>query len=182
MTFFIQFFPELIREGHLFILQTPLFRVRNKQQTIYCYSDAEREEAIGLLGKNPEITRVKGLGEISPQEFKAFIGEGMRLDRVRLEDSHKVKDLLSFYMGKNTRERQEYILNILRVELDPVMDKSNGATLIYAYHSQGKTADSHRLHHGRQRPLGEQPPSAAAGRPPGGSRYGGTLCGLLHGP
>ena len=122
MTFFIQFFPELIREGHLFILQTPLFRVRNKQQTIYCYSDAEREEAIGLLGKNPEITRFKGLGEISPQEFKAFIGEGMRLDRVRLEDSHKVKDLLSFYMGKNTRERQEYILNNLRVELDPVMD------------------------------------------------------------
>ncbi len=122
MTFFIQFFPELIREGHLFILQTPLFRVRNKQQTIYCYSDAEREEAISLLGKNPEITRFKGLGEISPQEFKAFIGEGMRLDRVRLEDSHKVKDLLSFYMGKNTRERQEYILNNLRVELDPVMD------------------------------------------------------------
>lgn len=122
MTFFIQFFPELIREGHLFILQTPLFRVRNKQQTIYCYSDAEREEAISLLGKNPEITRFKGLGEISPQEFKAFIGEGMRLDRVRLEDSHRVKDLLSFYMGKNTRERQEYILNNLRVELDPVMD------------------------------------------------------------
>ena len=122
MTFFIQFFPELIREGHLFILQTPLFRVRNKQQTIYCYSDAEREAAIALLGKNPEITRFKGLGEISPQEFKAFIGEGMRLDRVRLEDSHKVKDLLSFYMGKNTRERQEYILKNLRVELDPVMD------------------------------------------------------------
>jgi len=104
------------------VLQTPLFRVRNKQQTIYCYSDAEREEAISLLGKNPEITRFKGLGEISPQEFKAFIGEGMRLDRVRLEDSHKVKDLLSFYMGKNTRERQEYILKNLRVELDPVMD------------------------------------------------------------
>ena len=122
MTFFIQFFPELIREGHLFILQTPLFRVRNKQQTIYCYSDAEREAAIALLGKNPEITRFKGLGEISPQEFKAFIGEGMRLDRVRLEDSHKVKDLLSFYMVKNTRERQEYILKNLRVELDPVMD------------------------------------------------------------
>ena len=122
ITFFLQFFPDLIKKGHVYILQTPLFRVRNKQQTIYCYSDAEREEAIGLLGKNPEITRFKGLGEISPQEFKAFIGEGMRLDRVRLEDSHKVKDLLSFYMGKNTRERQEYILNNLRVELDPVMD------------------------------------------------------------
>ena len=122
MTFFIQFFPELIREGHLFILQTPLFRVRNKQQTIYCYSDSEREAAIALLGKNPEITRFKGLGEISPDEFKAFIGEGMRLDRVRLEDSHKVKELLAFYMGKNTRERQEYILENLRVELDPVMD------------------------------------------------------------
>lgn len=122
MTFFIQFFPELIREGHLFILQTPLFRVRNKQETIYCYSDTEREAAIAKLGKNPEITRFKGLGEISPQEFKAFIGEGMRLDRVRLEDSHKIKDLLAFYMGKNTRERQEYILENLRIEQDPVND------------------------------------------------------------
>ena len=95
--------------------------MRNKQQTIYCYSDAEREEAISLLGKTRKLPGSKAW-EKSPQEFKAFIGEGMRLDRVRLEDSHKVKDLLSFYMGKNTRERQEYILNNLRVELDPVMD------------------------------------------------------------
>lgn len=121
LTFFLQFFPELIREGHLFILQTPLFRVRNKQKTIYCYSDTERDAAIAQLDKNPEITRFKGLGEISPKEFKAFIGEDIRLDRVRMEDSHKIKDLLAFYMGKNTRERQEYILENLRVELDPAM-------------------------------------------------------------
>ncbi len=122
MTFFIQFFPELIREGHLFILQTPLFRVRNKKETIYCYSDAERENAIAKLGKNPEITRFKGLGEISSNEFKAFIGEKMRLDRVRMEDSHKVKEMLAFYMGNNTPERQDYILRNLRIELDRVTD------------------------------------------------------------
>lgn len=100
MTFFIQFFPELIREGHLFILQTPLFRVR-KQTANHLLLLGRREGGSHQpAGENPEITRFKGLGEISPQEFKAFIGEGMRLDRVRLEDSHKVKDLLSFYMGK----------------------------------------------------------------------------------
>ena len=120
LTFFIQFFPELIREGHLFILQTPLFRVRNKQKTFYCYSEDEKNQAISELGKNPEITRFKGLGEISPREFKEFIGDGIRLDKVRLDDSHKIKDLLAFYMGKNTKERQDYILDHLRVELDPI--------------------------------------------------------------
>lgn len=120
LTFFIQFFPELLREGHLYILQTPLFRVRNKQKTFYCYSDEEREAAMAACGKNPEITRFKGLGEISPDEFKGFIGEDIRLDKVRLEDNHKIKDMLTFYMGKNTPDRQEYIVDNLRVELDPV--------------------------------------------------------------
>lgn len=120
LTFFIQFFPELIREGHLYILQTPLFRVRNKQKTFYCYSDQERLDAIAACGKNPEITRFKGLGEISPSEFKNFIGETIRLDRVRLEDSHKIKDMLSFYMGKNTQDRQDFIVSHLRVESDAV--------------------------------------------------------------
>ena len=120
LTFFIQFFPELIREGHLYILQTPLFRVRNKQKTFYCYSDQEREEAIKACGKNPEITRFKGLGEISPGEFKNFIGETIRLDRVRLEDSHKIKEMLAFYMGKNTPDRQDFIVSHLRIESDPV--------------------------------------------------------------
>ncbi|MEG1938425.1 MAG: type IIA DNA topoisomerase subunit B, partial [Akkermansia sp.] len=120
LTFFIQFFPELLREGHLYILQTPLFRVRNKQKTFYCYSDAEREAAVAACGKNPEITRFKGLGEISPDEFHGFIGENIRLDKVRLEDNHKIKDMLTFYMGKNTPDRQEYIVSNLRVELDPV--------------------------------------------------------------
>lgn len=124
LTFFIQFFPELIREGHLYILQTPLFRVRNKQKTIYCYSDTEREEAIAKLGKNPEITRFKGLGEISPQEFKFFIGEDIRLDKVRLEDTHNIKETLAFYMGKNTPERQDYIVANLRVELDKIESAS----------------------------------------------------------
>lgn len=120
MTFFIQFFPELLREGHLYILQTPLFRVRNKQTTRYCYTDEERETAIAQLGRNPEITRFKGLGEISPSEFKYFIGEDIRLDKVRLEDSHSIKQTLLFYMGKNTQDRQDFIVRNLRVESDPV--------------------------------------------------------------
>ncbi len=120
MTFFIQFFPELLREGHLYILQTPLFRVRNKQTTRYCYTDEEREKAIKELGRNPEITRFKGLGEISPSEFKHFIGEDIRLDKVRLEDSHSIKQTLLFYMGKNTQDRQDFIVRNLRVETDPV--------------------------------------------------------------
>lgn len=120
LTFFIQFFPEIIREGHLYILQTPLFRVRNKQKTFYCYTDKEREIAMNACGKNPEITRFKGLGEITPKEFKDFIGDTIRLDKVRLEDTHKIKDMLSFYMGKNTPERQDFIIANLRVESDGV--------------------------------------------------------------
>ncbi len=119
LTFFIQYFPELIREGHLYILQTPLFRVRNKQQTIYCYSDTEREKAIAKLGKNPEITRFKGLGEISPSEFKHFIGPAIRLERVTLENAHNLKDIIAFYMGDNTEIRKQYIIDNLRIELDP---------------------------------------------------------------
>ncbi len=119
LTFFIQYFPELIREGHLYILQTPLFRVRNKQQTIYCYSDTEREKAIAKLGKNPEITRFKGLGEISPSEFKHFIGPDIRLERVTLENAHNLKEIIAFYMGDNTEIRKQYIIDNLRIELDP---------------------------------------------------------------
>jgi topoisomerase-4 subunit B len=120
ITFFLQFFPELIKEGHLYILQTPLFRVRNKKETIYCYSEQERQDAMQKLGKNPEITRFKGLGEISPDEFKYFIGEDMRLDPVMIDKAMGIEDLLSFYMGKNTPERQEFIIDNLKVELDRV--------------------------------------------------------------
>ncbi len=119
LTFFIQYFPELIREGHLFILQTPLFRVRNKQKTLYCYSEAERDRAIKQLGRNPEITRFKGLGEISPQEFKGFIDEDIRLEEVTLESAHNLKELLRFYMGDNTDDRRQYIIDNLRIEEDP---------------------------------------------------------------
>lgn len=120
ITFFLQFFPEVIKEGHLFILQTPLFRVRNKKETIYCYSEEERIAAIEKLKPNPEITRFKGLGEISPDEFKNFIGEDMRLDPVMLDKAMSIEELLSFYMGKNTPDRQEFIIENLRVELDEV--------------------------------------------------------------
>ncbi len=116
ITFFLNFFPELIKQGHLHVLQTPLFRVRNKQKTIYCYSEQEKEEAIGKLGKNPEITRFKGLGEISPDEFKYFINENIRLETVTLRKEDAVKNLLSFYMGKNTPDRQNFIIENLRVE------------------------------------------------------------------
>ena len=122
ITFFLQFFPELIREGHLYILQTPLFRVRNKRETIYCYNDQERLQAINKLKHNPEITRFKGLGEISPEEFKHFIGPEMRLDPVMLDSDTTVKDLLSFYMGKNTPDRQKFIINNLKVEVDLISD------------------------------------------------------------
>jgi topoisomerase-4 subunit B len=118
ITFFLQFFPELIKEGHLYILQTPLFRVRNKKETIYCYSEEERLEAIEKLKPKPEITRFKGLGEISPDEFKNFIGPDIRLDPVMLDKNMSVEELLSFYMGKNTPERQEFIIDNLKVELD----------------------------------------------------------------
>lgn len=120
ITFFLQFFPELIKEGHLFILQTPLFRVRNKKETIYCYSDEERKNAIEKLKPKPEITRFKGLGEISPDEFKHFIGESIRLDPVMLDKATTIENLLEFYMGKNTPDRQEFIINNLKVELDTV--------------------------------------------------------------
>ena len=122
ITFFLQFFPDLIKKGHVYILQTPLFRVRNRKkgvyETIYCYTDEERIEAIEKLGPNPEITRFKGLGEISPDEFKNFIGEDMRLEKVRLRKNDLVKDLLEFYMGKNTMERQNFIIENLVVEED----------------------------------------------------------------
>ncbi|PJB11277.1 MAG: DNA topoisomerase IV [Flavobacteriales bacterium CG_4_9_14_3_um_filter_40_17] len=118
ITFFLQFFPELIKEGHLYILQTPLYRVRNKKETYYCYSEEERNAAIEKLGGKPELTRFKGLGEISPDEFKHFIGENIRLDPVMLDKTATIDSLLSFYMGKNTQERQEFIIDNLKVELD----------------------------------------------------------------
>jgi topoisomerase-4 subunit B len=120
ITFFMQFFPELIKEGHLFILQTPLFRVRNKKETIYCYSEEERVNAIEKLKPKPEITRFKGLGEISPDEFKHFIGEDIRLDPVMFDKAMSIERLLEFYMGKNTPDRQKFIINNLKVELDVV--------------------------------------------------------------
>ena len=118
ITFFLQFFPELIKEGHLYILQTPLFRVRDKKQTFYCYSEQEKKESIEKLTGKPEITRFKGLGEISPDEFKFFIGEDIRLDPIMLDKSTTTDDLLQFYMGKNTQERQKFIIDNLKVELD----------------------------------------------------------------
>jgi topoisomerase-4 subunit B len=120
ITFFLQFFPELIKEGHLYILQTPLFRVRNKKETIYCYSEDERKAAIEKLKPKPEITRFKGLGEISPDEFKNFIGDTIRLDPVMMDKNTSIEQLLSFYMGKNTPDRQEFIIKNLKVELDVI--------------------------------------------------------------
>jgi topoisomerase-4 subunit B len=148
ITFFLQFFPELIREGHVYILQTPLFRVRQRRKkvkkeamaiieekyptqaaaksdfvTLYCYTEEERQEAIKLLQPEPEITRFKGLGEISPEEFKNFIGEDIRLERVTLKKTDKVKELLEYYMGKNTMERQNFIINNLVIEEDKAEDE-----------------------------------------------------------
>ncbi len=117
LTFFLQFFPDLIRQGHLYILQTPLFRVRNKKETIYCYSLEERDNALKKLGTNPEITRFKGLGEISPDEFRYFIGENIRLEKVRLGNDDNIPELLEFYMGKNTIDRQNFIRSNLRSNL-----------------------------------------------------------------
>ncbi|REJ62826.1 MAG: type IIA DNA topoisomerase subunit B [Bacteroidetes bacterium] len=116
ITFFLQFFPELVKEGHLYILQTPLFRVRNKKETRYCYSNEEKNDAISSLGPKPEITRFKGLGEISPDEFKHFIGQDIRLEPVMISKDYRSEDLLTFYMGKNTPKRQEFIIENLRVE------------------------------------------------------------------
>ncbi|MCL4142582.1 UNVERIFIED_CONTAM: hypothetical protein GTU68_020923 [Idotea baltica] len=120
ITFFLQFFPELIKEGHLFILDTPLFRVRDKKETFYCYSEKEKQDAIQKLRGKPEITRFKGLGEISPDEFSNFIGESIRLDPIMLDKEMSIEQLLTFYMGKNTPDRQKFIINNLKVELDLV--------------------------------------------------------------
>jgi topoisomerase-4 subunit B len=125
ITFFLQFFPELIKEGHLYILQTPLFRVRDKKQTFYCYSELERNKAINTLSGKPEITRFKGLGEISPDEFKFFIGDDIRLDPVMLDKNTTIEKLLEFYMGKNTFERQQFIIHNLKVELDLIEQNKN---------------------------------------------------------
>ncbi len=118
MTFFLQFFPDLVKKGHVYILETPLFRVRNKQETIYCFDDEERQAAVNKLGGKPEITRFKGLGEISPEEFGRFIGPQIRLQPVILEQGDHIQNLLEYYMGKNTMERQEFIINNLKIELD----------------------------------------------------------------
>ena len=118
LTYFLQFFPDLVKMGHVYILETPLFRVRNKKKTIYCYDDEERNAAVEEVGKNPEITRFKGLGEISPSEFKNFIGDQIRLEPIILNKKSKIQDLLTFYMGKNTPDRQEFIIDKLRVEKD----------------------------------------------------------------
>jgi topoisomerase-4 subunit B len=125
LTFFLQFFPELVKNNHVYILQTPLFRVRNKKETIYCYSDMERQLAIQKLGAKPEITRFKGLGEISPDEFKNFIGKKIRLDPVTLQGESSLHSLLDYYMGKNTPDRQEFIISNLRIEeeLEPTEEK-----------------------------------------------------------
>ena len=124
ITFFLQFFPEVIKEGHLYILQTPLFRVRNKKKTIYCYSDQEKRDALEELKPKPEITRFKGLGEISPNEFVHFIGDNIRLDPVMLDKQMSIEQMLSFYMGKNTPDRQEFIINNLKVELDVLEEEA----------------------------------------------------------
>jgi topoisomerase-4 subunit B len=120
LTFFLQFFPDLVKKGHVYILQTPLFRVRDKKQTIYCYTEEERLAAIEKIGAKAEITRFKGLGEISKDEFKLFIGENIRLDQVSLKKEDAVSDLLRYYMGDNTPERQNFIIDNLVVEEDPV--------------------------------------------------------------
>ena len=120
ITFFLQFFPELIKEGHLYILETPLFRVRDKKETFYCYSEEEKQTAMNKLRGKPEITRFKGLGEISPDEFVHFIGDDIRLDPVMLDKETSIEKLLGFYMGKNTPDRQKFIIENLKVELDLV--------------------------------------------------------------
>ena len=122
LTFFLQFFPDLVKRNHVYVLQTPLFRVRNKKKTIYCYSEEERRAAMDELGKNPEITRFKGLGEISPDEFKNFIGEDIRLEPVVLTKDASIETILSYFMGKNTQERQGFIIDNLRVEKDPALE------------------------------------------------------------
>jgi topoisomerase-4 subunit B len=116
ITFFLRFFEPLVRDGHLKILETPLFRARNKKETIYCYSEKERDDALEKLGRSAEVTRFKGLGEISPGEFKAFIGKEMRLTSVVVDEDHSIPEVLTFYMGKNTQERRTYIMENLVVD------------------------------------------------------------------
>jgi topoisomerase-4 subunit B len=120
ITFFLQFFPDLVKRGHLYVLQTPLFRVRNKKNTRYCYSEIEKQEALVALGAKSEITRFKGLGEISPDEFSHFIGEDIRLDPVVIGKESRIQEMMSFFMGKNTPNRQQFIIENLRVEKDAV--------------------------------------------------------------
>jgi topoisomerase-4 subunit B len=131
LTFFLQFFPDLVRQGHLYILDTPLFRVRNKKETIYCYSEQEKKDALAKLGKSAEITRFKGLGEISPDEFSGFIGEDIRLEPILLQEDTSITKILSYYMGKNTMDRQKFIINNLRTEIETVEDeiKNSEATV-----------------------------------------------------
>jgi topoisomerase-4 subunit B len=124
MTFFLQFFPDLVKHEKVYILETPLFRVRNKQETIYCFSEQEKQAATKKLGTKPEVTRFKGLGEISPDEFGQFIGSGMRKQLMRLEQGDHIQQLLEYYMGKNTPDRQEFIINNLKVELDTPLDSN----------------------------------------------------------
>ena len=125
MTFFLQFFPDLVKNGHVYILETPLFRVRNKQETIYCYDESEKQAAVKKLGGKPEITRFKGLGEISPDEFGRFIGEDIRLQPVMVMPETHITQLLEYFMGKNTPQRQEFIIDNLKVELDIVNENLN---------------------------------------------------------
>ena len=125
ITFFLQFFPNLVRTGHLYILRTPLFRVRNKTKTFYCYSEDEKQKAIAKLGTNPEITRFKGLGEISPDEFKNFIGKEIKLEPVRLHKDDSISSILEYYMGKNTPERQDFIIGNLKIEDDLVEEEKS---------------------------------------------------------
>ncbi len=124
LTFFLQFFPDLVKKGHVYILQTPLFRVRNKKETRYCYTYDEKMKAIAGLGPNPEITRFKGLGEISPEEFSHFIGKDMRLEPVRMKKTDSIASYLEFYMGKNTPDRQDFIIENLRIEEDKLEEAS----------------------------------------------------------
>jgi topoisomerase-4 subunit B len=124
LTFFLQFFPDLVKKGHVYILQTPLFRVRNKKETRYCYSFDEKMKAIAELGPSPEITRFKGLGEISPDEFRHFIGKDIRLEPVRMRKNDSVNGYLEFYMGKNTPDRQDFIIENLRIEEDKIEEES----------------------------------------------------------
>jgi topoisomerase-4 subunit B len=123
ITFFLQFFPDLVKNGHLYILQTPLFRIRNKKETIYTYSEKERQQAVAKLGPKPEMTRFKGLGEISPEEFKHFIGKDIRLEPVIIDKAAPIDRMLAYFMGKNTPERQDFIIDNLRVEKDLVKEE-----------------------------------------------------------